>query len=291
MSRQILTSIIVVTYHTGRILGQVIDSVLSQTADVELILVNNGNPPEVERELVERFKDEPLVRLLTGHGNIGFSKAANLGARMASGEHLLFLSPTCVLPPDAVARFYDQEKLVKGPYLMGPRIVDRRGDEVHASRYIPADPKTYVIEALHLQRYFRQLRLELHKEPVPRAMTRVPGISRLCLFVKKSDFMALRGFNEGLFGGWEDYDLCCRFKQRGGYILFVPDVVVVHQKEGIEPFDPDLEKHRSRGLVKYFHENHTDKTFQPLLWGLYVLIWARYVLKTLLHGSLPFLKR
>jgi len=282
-----LTSVIIVTYHTGPDLDRAIDSVLRQTADVELILINNGNPPEVEATLISRFKDEPLVRLMTGHGNVGLAAGLNMGVRVASGEHVLFLGHRCVLPADAIVRFYEQENIVKRPYMMGPRLVDETGRELSLSRRAMLTPQTAVVESLRLFALFPHLRLRLHQEPLPRKVARVPVLSSQCLFMVKADLIALHGFNPVYFFGLEDMDLCFRFQQKGGAVAFVPDIVVVRLGLTSAPFNAERETYMAKSLVRYFHENFGDTFFQPVLWGLYAFVWVRYALKSLRAGQLP----
>jgi len=43
------------------------------------------------------------VVLLAGHGNIGFARGANLGARAPKGRDLVFLNPDAFLQPGCVS--------------------------------------------------------------------------------------------------------------------------------------------------------------------------------------------
>jgi len=52
----------------------------------ELIIVDNGNIPTTRVRLSQLCADYDRIRLLQGHGNIGFSKGCNYGAELASGN-------------------------------------------------------------------------------------------------------------------------------------------------------------------------------------------------------------
>ena len=97
-------SVVMVSYRTGDVLFVAIDAVLARDQEgvAELILIDNGNPPEVVAELVRRAEAEPRFTLVGGRGNIGFAQGCNLGARHARGRHLLLLNPDCRLGPGAV---------------------------------------------------------------------------------------------------------------------------------------------------------------------------------------------
>jgi len=289
MTVQNLTSVVIVTYFTGKILNQVIDSVLAQTANVELILVNNGNPPEVERALIAKYKDDPAVRMMTGHGNIGLARGYNLGARVAAGEHLLFLGHTCLIPENTVVKLYEQENIVRRTCVFGARLVDKTGAEVSASRRALLTPQTAMIEALRLYTYVPKQRLRLHRDPVPAKTVPVPALSRHFMFMTKSSFTMMRGFRESYFYGLEDMDFSYRLRTTGGCMAFVPDLVVLLRDPDGRRFDPVRELYKTKGLVHYFHENFGDSYFQPFLWGLYLFIWLRYGLRVLSARAFSFL--
>ena len=74
-----LCSIVMVSYHTGPVLFVSVKSALQQPHLSQLIVVDNGNPPDVQARLQQLALSEPRLRVLTGQGNIGFSAACNLG--------------------------------------------------------------------------------------------------------------------------------------------------------------------------------------------------------------------
>ena len=287
MTVQNLTSVVIVTYYTGPVLARVIDAVLAQTAACEVILVNNGNPPEVEQAFVDKYKDDPQVRLMTGHGNIGLSRGYNLGARVAKGDHLLFLGHKCVIPVHAIATIYERQSQIKKICMIGPRIVDPSGTEIPASRRSLLTPKTAVIEALRLYKYYPLERLRLHEEPLPAKTTPIPAISSHFMYMNREQFDELRGFNELYFYGIEDLDLCFRFRVKGGSVAFIPDLVVTLYNQDDAVFDTKRELYKAKGMVLYFHENYGDSHFQPVLWSLYAFIWIRYAIKALKAGKVP----
>ncbi len=280
MTAQNLTSVIMVTYHTGAVLDSAIKAVLAQTAEVELILVNNGNPPDVEESLIARFKDDPSVRLMTGHGNVGLVKGFNLGARVASGSHLLFLSPRCLMKPDTVAALLTQAALLKDHWVLGARLLDEKNREQKGSRSGFLSPKSIMIEILGLYKKYPKRRLYLHHDPVPQKTVAVPSISNRFMFMKKEDYVWGKGFDEHYVNHIADMDFCFRFGLTGGHVYFEPRVNVVLAAQGAQKTDPAVAKEELRGLIYYCHENLSDKYFQPLLWAFYGLFWLRAQFKS-----------
>ncbi len=287
MSEPQLTSIIMVSYFTGPVLEKAIAAVLAQTATVELILVNNGNPPAIETAFLERFKDDPSVRYLTGHGNIGFGRACNLGARMARGDRILFLNPDSLLPPEAITTLYKQEKGLKRPFILGARLLDGEGKDQRGCRRALLTPQTAFIEALGLSTFLPKMRLNYHQEPLPRERTPMPAISGAFMYMIKEDFLHLGGFDEDYFLHVEDLDLCLRLSRKGGKAYFIPDLVVTHMGGTSKTTNQFLELNKAKGFIRYFHKNFEGFYPHPLLWLLDVAIWARYGLNVYL---LPHLK-
>ena len=77
-------SVVMVVYWTGEALAESIRHVLADPLVDEFVVVDNGSPPEQEEMLRELGRREPRVLLIQGHGNVGFAKAANRGAKAVS---------------------------------------------------------------------------------------------------------------------------------------------------------------------------------------------------------------
>jgi GT2 family glycosyltransferase len=269
-----LTSVVMVTYHTGPVLQEAIASVLGQTAPVQLCLVNNGNPPEAEARLRDMAAADPRISFITGHGNVGFSRGCNLGARAARGDTLLFLNPDSKLPIDALARLRIIGAGVKRPWMLGARLLDEDGTDQRGCRRALLTPLTALIEALHLGPLFPNLRLNFNRDPMPSVLTPMPAISGAFMFLPSQDFWAIDGFDEGYFLHVEDLDLCWRFRRAGGQIYFTPDVVVTHIGSTSNATKAFIEKHKARGFSRYFHKNFGATYPAALLALLDGLIWA-----------------
>ena len=112
-----------------------------------------------------------------------------------------------------------------------------------------------MVEALRLHRLFPGLRLNLHRTPLPTALTPVPAISGACMFLRREAYWRIGGFDEGYFLHVEDLDLCLRFRRGGGEILFAPDVVVRHLGGTSAAPKATVERHKARSFRRYFRRN------------------------------------
>ncbi|MFN0022397.1 MAG: glycosyltransferase family 2 protein [Parvularculaceae bacterium] len=281
-------SAIVVTYHTGPVLARSLDSLRLQEGVREIILVNNGNPDGAVAAAVGSQADGPPIRVVDGHGNIGFASACNLGAHAASGDILLFINPDAIMPPGGALRLAADGARLDGPWLIGAKLIDPDGGEQRGSRRATLTPWRAFVEAAKLYRfapqhpYFR--RFNLHGDPCPKAVTPIPVISGACFCLRREDYFAIGGMDEQYFLHVEDVDFCLRFAKAGGSVYFDPHVSVLHFKSSsdVDPIVVDLRKTVS--MRRYFRAHFLEPYPAPFLWILGVLLWAQFIIKT--AGSL-----
>ncbi len=122
-------SVVMVTYHTGPVLFEAIEAVLSQDGLYEFILVDNGNPPEVVAQIERRTAENDRLIWLSGHGNIGFAAGCNLGAKSARGEYLLLLNPDSILAPGGLRNLLAEGIGRPRPWMLGGRLMNPEGTE------------------------------------------------------------------------------------------------------------------------------------------------------------------
>ncbi|HBK92460.1 MAG TPA: glycosyltransferase family 2 protein [Parvularcula sp.] len=277
-------SAIVVTYHTGPVLARALDSLRLQEGVREIILVNNGNPDGAVAAAIGSQADGPPIRVVDGHGNIGFASACNLGARAASGDILLFINPDAIMPPGGAMRLASDGARLQGPWLIGAKIIDPDGGEQRGSRRATLTPWRAFVEATKLYAlaprhpYFR--RFNLHGDPCPKEVTPIPVISGACFCLKRADYFAIGGMDEQYFLHVEDVDFCLRFAKAGGAVYFDPHVPVLHFKSSseVDPIIVDLRKTIS--MRRYFRAHFLDPYPAPFLWVLGFLLWVQFGLKT-----------
>ena len=80
----------------------------------------------------------------------------------------------------------------------------------------------------------------------------MPTISGACFAMRRRDFDALGGFDEGYFLHVEDIDLCWRARRAGGQVLFQPKAQVVHLGHTSLEHPVKVEFHKGVGLTRYF---------------------------------------
>ncbi|MGB3456416.1 MAG: glycosyltransferase family 2 protein [Litorimonas sp.] len=231
-------SVIMVSYRTG---PSLIGAVRAAAVDAdEVIVVDNGNPPEARRALLRAVQDLDTVRLVQGHGNIGFARACNYGAALSHADHLLFLNPDTDIEPGAASALAEAGNGRIRPWIAGGLIVDDRGRELRGARRGELTPGSV------LSGFNRT------GEPLPDGPVPMPTITGAMLMTDRASFRMLGGFDEAYFLHVEDIDLCRRARRAGGEVIFVPQARALHHGATSDVPPWRVEAHKLRGLLRYF---------------------------------------
>lgn len=270
---------IVISYFTGPLLARSIASLRKQDNVEDVILVDNGNfPGDVEDAVAPN--DGAPVSVLSGHGNIGFAAACNLGARAAKSELLLFLNPDAVMPENGVAQMIADASDLERPWMMGAKLVGPDGVEQQGSRRETLTPWRAFVELARLDRlapqhpYFR--RFNLHAHPCPGEVIEVPTLSGACFLLPKEDFDVIDGMDEQYFLHVEDVDFCLRFSKAGGKAYFNPNVSVLHFKSSSRANPVRIEARKTAGTIRYFNTHFSNAYPRPFLWLVAGALWASF---------------
>lgn len=248
-------SVIMVVYMTGPALFTSIARVLADRDVDDFVIVDNGSSEADQARLFAISQTDERIRLLQGHGNIGFARGANLGASAARGRFLVFLNPDAFLESGCVQSLAEAAKGQPSPCLVGARILNEDRSEQRGGRRHEVTPVTTLLSFTRLAEripFLRSFEIHLEDQELPEAPIPVPTISGACFGVTRSDFRRLKGFDGDFFLHVEDVDLCWRARENGGVVLFHPTAEVVHlgHTSLVEPFF--VEWFKGHGLARYF---------------------------------------
>ena len=222
-----MISVIIVTHNSEDQIGQCLEAL--ENSGAEVVVVDNASTDETAAR-VRQFSAS--VKLIQAPRNLGFAAASNLGARNSAGSALLFLNPDCVCL-GSLSCLEEPLRNSEKTVAVAGRLVDAQG---HAQigfnvRRLPT-PASMIFELLLLNRLFpnnpvnRKYRcLELD----PERPSEVEQPAGACLLVRRKSFEGCGLFDEAFFPLWfEDVDLCQKLRQRGGEILYWPNVAFRH---------------------------------------------------------------
>ncbi len=269
-------TVIMIVYHTGKVLFESIQTVLDDPQVEQFIIIDNGSPPMAAQRLRDLNEAYDHILLVQGHGNIGFAKAANLGAHLAHQQWLVFLNPDAKLQDGCIRQLVGAAAGQPSPCIVGSRLLNPDLTEQRGARRGEVTPVTTLISLLQLGKVFPALQkfeIHLEDEAVPEAPVPVPTISGACFAVSRTDFARLKGFDTRFFLHVEDVDLCWRARQMGGSVLFHPHAQVIHDGHTSRVEPVFVEWNKGMGLVYYFR-----KRAKGLWRKLYVLALSPLIL-------------
>jgi N-acetylglucosaminyl-diphospho-decaprenol L-rhamnosyltransferase len=278
-------SVVVVSYKTGPVLIDCLKSVLIQSDVKQLVLVDNGNARSMVSEINALADEDARLEIITGHGNVGFSKGCNIGARRARGRYLLLLNPDSILGENVLGAALDVFDEFPQAALLTVRLENPDGSEQRGGRRNLMTPWTCLVEQFRLDRlapnhpHFKRLNLN-ENEPLTE-ITKVQCISGAFMLMPKSTFDDLEGMDEDYFLHVEDVDFCMRVEKRKGEIFFVPYISVMHQQGTSRVNSGIVEWHKSNSFAKYFFKHFQPQYPKPLLNIFAAAIYTRFALRLL----------
>jgi N-acetylglucosaminyl-diphospho-decaprenol L-rhamnosyltransferase len=268
-------SVVMVVYMTGEAMDESLACVLGDPRVDELVIVDNGSSLAEAARLRGLAERNRRVVLMSGQGNVGFARGANLGARKATGDVLVFLNPDAFLQPgciDALTRAIEDRPV---PCLVGGRVLNADRTEQRGARRGDITPISALMSLSHLaKRVPAWSRYEVHweKDVAPDGVAAIPTISGACFCMRREDFDAVNGFDEGYFLHVEDVDLCWRVRKAGGLVLFQPEAEVIHLGHTSRASPIRVEFHKGVGLARYFRKRAATIGQTVLAWLLSPII-------------------
>ncbi|MBT3530306.1 MAG: glycosyltransferase [Gammaproteobacteria bacterium] len=208
-------SIILVLFKQAHLSLGCIKSILEfVSTPYELILVDN-NSTDATPELLSRLKN---VKILRNEGNLGFVKAVNQGAAIASGANILLLNNDALLEKDTVENALKTLQSDSSIGAVGAKIKLLDGKLQEAGSIIWNDGSCLG--------YGRNETIDKGEFNFQRDVDYCSGAF---LLFARSDFEALEGFDEQFSPAYyEESDFCIRLKQSGKRIVYCPDAQITH---------------------------------------------------------------
>ncbi|THD60545.1 glycosyltransferase family 2 protein [Phenylobacterium sp.] len=264
-------TVVMVVYMTGPALEESVARVLSDPLVDEFVIVDNGSSSPEAACLHALAERDSRVVLLSGHGNVGFARGANLGARKAAGDILVFLNPDAFLQPRCIAELVREIEPRPVPCIVGGRILNADMTEQRGARRGEITPMTALMSLSRLAgktRGWRRFEVHWEGDAVPGQVVAVPTISGACFCMRREDFDCVQGFDEGYFLHVEDVDLCWRVRRAGGVVLFHPKAEVVHLGHTSLTSPVRVEFHKGVGLARYFRKRAVGVSQRLAAWVL-----------------------
>jgi GT2 family glycosyltransferase len=263
-------SILIVTYNSAplmdALLSQLHAEIHSETFgwNAEVVLVDNGSQ-DGTAELVGTL--HPWVKLVPNRVNLGFAAGNNLAALSASGRYLLLLNPDAVPAPGALAQGIALMDAHPNAGMAGGELRNTRGEREPSARMFPTlRDEIFTMSGLAARypqsRTFARLDRRWADPEQDAAVDWIPGAF---VFLPRSVFLKLDGFDERFFMYYEEVDLCRRLQQAGYEVLYWPRLKAVHiggasaktvKSARVSRAGSQLESWRMRSAMLYYRKHH-----------------------------------
>lgn len=209
--------------------------------DLELVVVDDGSTDGSGDRVEDRFGSTGRVRVVRG-ASLGISGARNLGARNATGDHLVFLDAHCYTPPGWLSELLAP---LRDPRvgLVGPAFANLSRDD--GARGVGV---TWRDASLQMEWLAQE-----GPEPYP-----VPLLPGGCQAIRRADFERFGAF-ESLMTPWgsEGEEQSLRVWLLGYRVIAVPRAVIHHLFRERAPYQVDPEGVIfNRLLTALLHFNH-----------------------------------
>ncbi len=244
---------VLVSYRTGPALHGAIASVLDEPLVAELVLVDNGNPPDALADLPA----DPRLKVVTGHGNVGFASGVHLGVAASSAPLLLILNPDCVVPTGVLPALMEALAHEPEPWIASTLVRGSDGREQAGCRRRTATPWRAIGETLQLWRLpgLGRWRISMMRDrPLP-ILAPVEALSGAFMLLTRRTWDQLGGLDRRYFLHVEDLDICARLGRIGGRCLVHGGLSVVHVKGTSDAPAWTVERHKIRGFWRYFSQH------------------------------------
>ena len=207
--------------------------------DLRVVLVDNSNNSD---GILDLAKTRPGLRYVDGRGQ-GFSRSANLGARTATADYVLFVNPDSRPTAEQLASLVIglRSDPAAAVHAGTPTGADGRA-EVGSGGWEPS-PRRVLMYSSGLAKLAP--RAGFFARPEAGEQIDVDWVCGACMAVRREQFLALGGFDEAFYVYAEDMSFGRRVRRAGLRSVLRTDVVVPHGAGSSGA--PSLEMLRMRG--------------------------------------------
>ena len=216
-----MVSIIIPVLDRLEFTRQCLDRIWRNTSDdvgYEVVVVDNGSSDGTHEWFSRETAFPRPVRYHRNAENLGFAKANNVGARLATGDQLLFLNNDTLVQPQWLTEMMRVRRSNSAIGVVGiKQLFPYTNTIYHTGIVFTSDGRPE-----HLYPHLDALLPHVNKE---REYQAVMGA---CFLIDRALFDDCAGFDEAYRNGYEDIDLCMKVRQRGRKIVCCTSAYIYH---------------------------------------------------------------
>ncbi|MDN4503024.1 glycosyltransferase family 2 protein [Alteromonadaceae bacterium BrNp21-10] len=231
-----LVSAVIVNYRSWDKLGLCLKSLINTkytAVKLEVIVVDNCSD---DGRLATYEDSFPTVNFILNKGNYGFANGCNTGANKASGKYLLFVNPDTEIPAGVIDKLSETITTYPPYSIVATQKRTQSGKYERVERYFP---RWYTLtglgKAIHRLVNRQQIKNDFAKD---KDVVFPEWVSGSMIFIRRTDFEQLGGWNEKFWMYSEDVDLCKRATDAGGQIALLQKLYIIHNHGGSSRINP-----------------------------------------------------
>lgn len=215
-------TIVIPNYNTCDMVLDCLKSISSSVPkpSYEVIVVDNGSS-DGSVESFRKLKNSKL-KIISNNENLGFSKACNLGIKVARGKYILLLNSDTLVQKNALDELVKFAKVTPDAGVVGSRLLNKDGSIQPSCFNFPTLGKTI------LQYWFGQKELLDKLAPAGDKPVEVDAVVGASFLITPQALKKVGKLDPRYFMFYEDLDYCRKVKSKGLKIYYLPKSNVVH---------------------------------------------------------------
>ena len=256
-------SIIIVNYHHSHMLDNCLESVYRTIEKIqfEVILVDNSSKDDGLESILKRYTK---IQFINNSKNVGFARANNQGAKIASGDFLLFINPDTIMIEDAVEAMLGYIRSDSSIGILGPKVLNPDQTTQFSCRKFPTVWSGLFNRYSLMTRLFPNNRYSkdyLMLDYDHNSICSVDWVSGCCMMMSESTLKKTGGFDENYFLFIEDVDLCRVIKEQGLRVVYFPNAKIFHKISSSNArATPQMIIKRHQGMI-YYNQKYGETNF------------------------------
>lgn len=261
-------SIVILNYNVRYFLELCLKSVEAAIHDIdaEVIVVDNDSKDGSCTMVRSLF---PNVKVIANTCNYGFSKGNNIGVLQAKGEYLCILNPDTVVSEDTFSKVLEFVKTKKNVGIVGCELIDGRG------AFLPESKRKIPFVKGALKKLIGQTDEYYENSISAKESGEVAILVGAFMFLKKSVYNEIKGFDEDYFMYGEDIDISYKALKAGYSNYYFGETTVLHFKGESTLRDKNYAQ-RFYGAMQIFYKKHFKKNvlFDCFVWAGIKLVYV-----------------
>lgn len=227
-------SIVIISWKMKDLLKVCLDSIYKFTSEVgfEIVLVDNNSQDGTSEMVEDKYKNIVLIK---NPVNCGVAPARNQGIKIAKGKYILILDADMELKENSILQLYKYMEQNLNVGIIGCKLVDSNNQlQYSCKRY----PTFLALIFRRLEHYdfiknSKILKNHIMKDWDHNSIAEVDYIIGACQFFRKELIDRLGFYDEKIFYGPEDMDICLRIWRQNLKVIYYPFTSIFHHEQRI----------------------------------------------------------